>query len=257
MLLPERFRRFRRLRRLSPVRLRTLSLVVPLLAVLVACSAPNSGSVNAAAPETLPTAISQATAASVPTAGSAQQVAPTAKPSGDSAIAVFAGGCFWCMQPPFDKLSGVISTEAGYAGGKQQDPTYEQVSAGGTGHAEAVQVTYDPNKVTYQTLLNVFWHNIDPVAVNRQFCDSGNQYRSAIFPIGDEQRREAEASKRAIEADPRFKQPIATRIEPTATFYPAEDYHQEYYKKNPVRYKYYRYGCGRDQRLNEIWGNHD
>ncbi|MEO8742837.1 MAG: peptide-methionine (S)-S-oxide reductase MsrA [Lysobacteraceae bacterium] len=251
MLIPESSRHSR------PTRLYAFILMLPLLAILVACSASNSGSANAAVPAAQATASSQAADASVAATAPAQQTSPTSKPSGESAIAVFAGGCFWCMQPPFDKVPGVISTEAGYAGGKQLNPTYEQVSAGGTGHAEAVQVTYDPNKVSYHKLLDVFWHNIDPIAVNRQFCDSGDQYRSAIFPIGDEQRREAEASKRAIEADPRFKQPIATRIEPTAVFYPAEDYHQEYYKKNPVRYKYYRYGCGRDQRLNEIWGNHD
>jgi peptide-methionine (S)-S-oxide reductase len=139
-------------------------------------------------------------------------------------------------------------------GGHVPNPTYEQVSAGGTGHAEAVKVVYDPHRVSYTKLLEVYWHNIDPVAVNRQFCDVGSQYRSAIFPIGDEQRREAEASRRAVQADPRFTQPIATRIEPAATFYPAEDYHQDYYVKNPVRYKYYRYRCGRDLRLQEIWG---
>lgn len=180
---------------------------------------------------------------------------PAATPAGTTAVAVFAGGCFWCMEPPFDKLPGVISTTSGYVGGHVPNPTYEQVSAGGTGHAEAVKVVYDPHRVSYTKLLDVFWHNIDPVAVNRQFCDVGSQYRTAIFPIGDEQRRAAEASKRAVQADPRFTQPIATRIEPAATFYPAEEYHQDYYVKNPVRYKYYRYGCGRDLRLREIWGN--
>ena len=179
----------------------------------------------------------------------------SARTSGGTAVAVFAGGCFWCMQPPYDKLPGVISTEAGYTGGHTSRPTYRQVSAGGTGHAEAVRVTYDPRKVSYPKLLDVFWHNIDPVAVNRQFCDVGDQYRSAIFPIGPQQHSEAEASLRAIQADPRFKRPIATRIEPAATFYPAEEYHQAYYRKNPLRYKYYRYGCGRDQRLQQIWGN--
>lgn len=170
-------------------------------------------------------------------------------------IAIFAGGCFWCMEPPYDALPGVISTESGYIGGTVANPTYEQVSAGRTGHAEALRVTYDPTKVGYQTLLEVFWRNIDPVAVDRQFCDVGNQYRSAIFPVNDEQRRLAESSKKTLQADPRFRQQtIATRIEPTATFYPAEEYHQDYYRKNPVRYKYYRYSCGRDRRLEEIWG---
>ena len=177
-----------------------------------------------------------------------------AKVDSGTQVAIFAGGCFWCMEPPYDTQPGVISTEAGYIGGTTARPTYEQVSAGGTGHVEAVRVTYDPRKVAYTKLLEVFWHNIDPVAVDRQFCDSGDQYRSAIFPVNDQQRREAVASKSAIQADPRFKQPIATRIEPAATFYPAEEYHQDYYKKNPVRYKYYRYGCGRDRRLQEIWG---
>ena len=179
----------------------------------------------------------------------------SARTSNSTAVAVFAGGCFWCMQPPYDKLPGVISTEAGYTGGHTSQPTYRQVSAGGTGHAEAVRVTYDPRKVSYPTLLEVFWHNIDPVAVDRQFCDVGDQYRSAIFPIGPQQRSEAEASLRAMQADPRFGRPIATRIEPAATFYPAEEYHQAYYRKNPLRYKYYRYGCGRDQRLQQIWGD--
>lgn len=187
--------------------------------------------------------------------------APAPATSGNTnagqAMAVFAGGCFWCMQPPFDKLVGVISTQPGYIGGRTANPTYEQVSAGGTGHTEGVRVVYDPSKVSYPQLLEVFWHNIDPVAVDRQFCDRGDQYRSAIFPLDAEQRAQAESSKRAFEKDPRFTQPIATRVEPEAVFYPAEDYHQDYYKKNPLRYKYYRNGCRRDQRLEEIWGKPD
>ncbi|MEO5812136.1 MAG: peptide-methionine (S)-S-oxide reductase MsrA [Rhodanobacter sp.] len=158
------------------------------------------------------------------------------------------------MQPPYDKLAGVISTTAGYTGGHTVNPTYRQVSAGGSGHAEAVRVVYDPRQVSYPQLLEVFWHNVDPLAQNRQFCDVGDQYRSAIFPIGAEQERAAQASKRALQADPRFAGAIATQIEPAATFYPAETYHQNYYKKNPLRYSYYRNGCGRDQRLREIWG---
>lgn len=198
--------------------------------------------------------------ASPPAPTAAAPSATAAKPAATPraavpAVAVFAGGCFWCMEPPYDKLPGVISTTSGYIGGRRANATYEQVSAGGTGHVEAVQVTYNPAQVSYAKLLQVFWRNIDPVAVDRQFCDAGSQYRSAIFPIGDAQRREAEASKRAQEKDPRFKQPIATRIEASATFYPAESYHQDYYKKNPLRYKYYRFSCGRDQRLQEIWGN--
>ena len=191
---------------------------------------------------------------SSPSNSAASGAAPAATTNADQAIAVFAGGCFWCMQPPFDKLPGVISTEAGYAGGHSANPTYEQVSAGGTGYAEAVRVVYDPAKVSYPQLLQVFWHNIDPVAVDRQFCDRGDQYRSAIFPLDADQRTEAEASKQALQVEKRFSQPIATRIEAAPTFYPAEDYHQDYYKKNPIRYKYYRHGCGRDQRLEEIWG---
>jgi peptide-methionine (S)-S-oxide reductase len=168
------------------------------------------------------------------------------------AKATFAGGCFWCMEPPFDKLDGVVSTTSGYTGGQKKNPTYKEVSAGGTGHAEAVEIVYDPKKVSYQKLLDVFWANIDPLARDRQFCDVGTQYRSAIFYHGDEQKRLAEASK--AEAQKRFKQGIATEIVPAATFYPAEEYHQDYYEKNPIRYKLYRSGCGRDRRLDELWG---
>lgn len=169
-------------------------------------------------------------------------------------VAIFAGGCFWCMEPPFDRLPGVKSTTSGYIGGRTPRPTYEQVSAGRTGHAEAVLVRYDPARVSYQKLLDVFWRNIDPLAVDRQFCDIGDQYRSAIFTTGAEQRRLAEASKRKLEASGRFRQPIATQIVPASKFYPAEDYHQDYYRRNPVRYKFYRYNCGRDQRLEQLWG---
>jgi peptide-methionine (S)-S-oxide reductase len=171
------------------------------------------------------------------------------------ATATFAGGCFWCMEPPFDKLDGVVATTSGYTGGQTVNPTYEQVSAGGTGHAESVQVAYDPAKVSYETLLDVFWHNIDPLTANAQFCDHGTQYRSAIFYGNEEERRLAEASKAALEQSGRFKgRPIVTEIVPASTFYPAEEYHQDYYLKNPVRYHYYRYRCGRDQRLQELWG---
>ena len=172
-----------------------------------------------------------------------------------AAVAVFAGGCFWCMEPPYDKLAGVISTTSGYIGGRVANPTYEQVSSGRTGHTEAVQVRYDPTKVTYAKLLEVFWRNIDPLAVDRQFCDVGSQYRSEIFYTDAEQRRLAEASKRALEKSGRFDQPIATKITAASTFYPAEGYHQDYYEKNPVRYKFYRWNCGRDQRLQELWGD--
>ncbi len=183
--------------------------------------------------------------------------APTAgagKPDMRTAVAVFAGGCFWCMEPPYDKLPGVKSTISGYTGGRAANPTYEQVSAGGTGHAEAVQVTYDPAEVSYATLLEVFWRNIDPVAVDRQFCDSGDQYRSAIFTNGAEQQRLAQASKQRWQSSGRFTQPIATQVVAATRFYPAESYHQDYYIRNPVRYKFYRNGCGRDKRLQQLWG---
>lgn len=170
----------------------------------------------------------------------------------DTAIAVFAGGCFWCMEKPFDALEGVLDTTSGYTGGKVANPTYEQVSAGGTGHAEALRVTFDPTRVSYETLLDVFWHNVDPFDARGQFCDKGNQYRSAIFPQDEEQEKLATASKTAMEKQ--FARFIATTIEPAAPFYPAEDYHQNYYKKNPLRYAYYRNGCGRDRRLEEVWG---
>jgi peptide-methionine (S)-S-oxide reductase len=170
------------------------------------------------------------------------------------AVATFAGGCFWCTESDFDKVKGVISTTSGYTGGQVPNPTYRQVSAGGTGHAEAVKIVYDPAQVSYEKLLQVFWHNIDPLAKDRQFCDSGDQYRSAIFVHDAEQRRAAEASKKAIEASGRFKQPIQTQIVDAGAFYEAEDYHQDYYLKNPARYKFYRWNCGRDQRLQELWG---
>jgi peptide-methionine (S)-S-oxide reductase len=171
------------------------------------------------------------------------------------AVATFAGGCFWCMEPPFDKLDGVIATVSGYTGGTVPNPTYEQVSSGRTGHAEAVQVTYDPTRISYAKLLDVFWHNIDPTVKDRQFCDIGSQYRSAIFVHDAEQRRVAEASRAAIERSKPFKGAIVTPIVDAGAFYPAEDYHQDYYLKNPIRYRYYRTGCGRDARLQELWGD--
>ncbi len=172
----------------------------------------------------------------------------------DTAVAIFAGGCFWCMEPPFDQTPGVVATTSGYIGGNVDHPSYAQVSAGGTGHAEAVRIEYNPSQVTYARLLEVFWHNVDPVALDRQFCDRGSQYRSAIFVSSAEQRTLAEESKRKLEASGRFDQPIATQIVNATTFWPAEDYHQDYYEKNPLRYKYYRYNCGRDQRLDQLWG---
>ena len=170
------------------------------------------------------------------------------------AVATFAGGCFWCMEPPFDKLDGVISTISGYTGGTVPGPTYEQVSAGRTGHTEAVQVTYDPSRIAYEKLLDVFWHNIDPTVKDRQFCDIGSQYRSGIFVHDAEQRRLAEASKAALERSKPFKGAVVTGIVDAGAFYPAEEYHQDYYLKNPIRYRHYRSGCGRDTRLKELWG---
>jgi peptide-methionine (S)-S-oxide reductase len=172
-----------------------------------------------------------------------------------TAIATFAGGCFWCVEADFDKVGGVISTTSGYTGGRTPNPTYEEVSRGGTGHAESVEIGYDPAKVSYEKLLDVFWHDIDPLAKNSQFCDHGDQYRTAIFYHDEEQRRLAEASKTAVQAH--FKQPIATQITAAGPFYRAEDYHQDYYLKNPIRYKFYRFNCGRDARLEELWGKKD
>ena len=173
---------------------------------------------------------------------------------GDVAKATFAGGCFWCMQPPFEKLSGVIAVVAGYTGGTEQSPTYGQVSSGGTGHAESVEVTYDPEKTTYEQLLEVFWHNIDPTTLDQQFADHGHQYRTAIFYHTEAQKQLAEASKAKLEASGKFKKPIVTEIVPATPFYPAEEYHQDDYKKNPVHYKLYRFGSGRDAYLQKIWG---
>jgi peptide-methionine (S)-S-oxide reductase len=170
------------------------------------------------------------------------------------ARATFAGGCFWCMEPPFDALPGVVSTTSGYTGGFKTDPAYEEVSAGGTGHAEAVEVVYDPARIGYAELLHVFWRNVDPTVKDRQFCDVGHQYRSAIFYHDEEQKRLAEESRAALERSKAFPEPLVTEITPASVFYPAEEYHQNYYRKNPVRYKYYRYSCGRDRRLEELWG---
>ena len=175
--------------------------------------------------------------------------------SAEYAKATFAGGCFWCMEPPYDKLEGVISTTSGYIGGDKKNPTYQEVSAGVTGHTEAVEVLYDPSVVDYQTLLDVFWKNIDPLVKDRQFCDVGDQYRTGIFYHDHRQQQLAEASKQKLTDSGRFDQPIVTEIVQAGTFYPAEEYHQDYYQKNPLRYKYYRFSCGRDNRLEELWGD--
>ena len=182
--------------------------------------------------------------------------AQTTKPAAGAATAkaIFAGGCFWCMEHPFDVLPGVVSTTSGYIGGQKKNPTYEEVSSGRTGHTEAVQVVYDPKKVTYEKLLDVFWHNIDPTVKDQQFCDHGSQYRSGIFYTDDEQKRLADASKAALDRNKPFSAAIVTEITRATEFYPAEDYHQDFYLKNPLRYKYYRSGCGRDARLKQLWG---
>lgn len=177
------------------------------------------------------------------------------KVAGNREKATFAGGCFWCMESPFDKLPGVVSVTVGYTGGTVKDPTYEQVSAGGTGHAEAVQIVFDPSEVGYEKLLDIFWHNTDPTVTDRQFCDIGSQYRPGIFYHSEEQRLLAGKSKEALEKAKTFKEPIVTEITAAGEFYPAEEYHQHYYKKNPIRYKFYRSGCGRDRRLKELWGD--
>ena len=196
-------------------------------------------------------------AACEPSAAQAPQPAPSsdnAGPASDSGVAIFAGGCFWCTEADFDKVPGVLETTSGYIGGHVDNPTYEQVSAGSSGHIEAVQVRFDPRQTSYAKLLEAFWPTIDPVNGNGQFCDNGPQYRSAIFYLDAEQQRLAEASKTALAASGRLQQPIATVILAATTFYAAEDYHQDYHTKNPLRYSYYRHGCGRDQRLQELWG---
>ncbi len=185
----------------------------------------------------------------------AASLAAAQAPAPKTAVATFAGGCFWCVEEAYDKLpAGIITTTSGYMGGKKRNPTYEEVSAGATGHTEVVQVVYDPAKVSYEKLLDVFWVNHDPTYADRQFCDSGTQYRPGIYWHDEEQKRAAEASKTKYEKLKGFKQPIVTPIVKASQFWPAEDYHQDYYKKNPVRYKFYTNGCGRYSRLDELWG---
>ena len=173
----------------------------------------------------------------------------------ESAKATFAGGCFWCVEADFDKVEGVISTTSGYTGGTVANPSYEQVSSKRTGHAEAVEVVYDPARVSYEQLLEYFWHSIDPTTGDRQFCDQGSPYRTAIVTHGPQQLAAAKASLAALERSKPFPEPIVTEILPAGAFYPAEEYHQDYYRKNPLRYRYYRTACGRDARLRELWGD--
>ncbi len=190
-------------------------------------------------------------AMSVPTSAADETIITTGN---NTSIATFAGGCFWCMEGPFDELEGVVSTTSGYTGGHTKNPTYKQTSSGKTGHTEAIQIVFDPEQVSYEKLLNVFWLNIDPTTPDQQFCDRGNQYRSEIFYHNDEQKQLAESSKAALDKAKPFKEPVVTQISKASTFYAAEDYHQDYYKKNPIRYRYYRHGCGRDKRLEQLWG---
>ena len=194
--------------------------------------------------------------------GGAALAAQAAAPGDDStaavpkgeAVATFAGGCFWCVESDFDKVPGVVRTVSGYTGGLVKNPTYEQVSAGGTGHREAVRIFYDPKKVSYEKLLDIFWRSVDPTDAGGQFCDRGQSYETAIFANSPVQRRLAEASKRKLKESGVLKKSIVTPIETAAAFYPAEDYHQDYYKKSPLRYTYYRFGCRRDARIREVWG---
>ncbi|MES2950668.1 MAG: peptide-methionine (S)-S-oxide reductase MsrA [Pseudomonadota bacterium] len=185
----------------------------------------------------------------------APKPAATTAPVVSTAKATFAGGCFWCVESDFDKIPGVISTTSGYTGGKTANPSYEQVSSNSTGHAEVVEVVYDTAKVSYERLVAYYWHTIDPTVKDQQFCDRGSPYRSAIFAHGEEQLKIAQASRAALEKSKPFKEPIVTDIVLAGPFYPAEDYHQDYYKKNPIRYKYYRTSCGRDARLQQLWGD--
>jgi len=175
-------------------------------------------------------------------------------PTPTTAKALFAGGCFWCVESDFDKIPGVLSTTSGYSGGKTVNPTYEQVSSHTTGHAEVVEVLFDPSKVSYQRLVEYFWHTIDPTVKDQQFCDHGTPYRSVIFVQNAEQLKIAQESRAALEKTKPFKEAIQTEIVLASTFYPAEEYHQDYYKKNPLRYKYYRSSCGRDARVQQLWG---
>lgn len=198
-------------------------------------------------------ALAGAVAACAPAETSAQ-----AEPGGGAGArdtATFASGCFWCTESDFEQVPGVVDAVSGYTGGRVANPTYEQVSSGGTGHREAVQVIYDPARVSYARLLDVYWRNVDPVDATGQFCDKGEQYTSAIYVATPEERQLAETSKRALEQSGRLTKPVVTAIVPVAPFYRAEEYHQAYYKKNPIRYKYYRTSCGRDRRLAQLWGD--
>lgn len=195
-----------------------------------------------------------AVAASANPGKSAASATPSTATTAKTEKATFAGGCFWCTESDFDKVPGVISTTSGYTGGSVANPTYQQVSAKVTGHAEVVEIVFDPAKVSYEKLLDVYWRSIDPTTKDRQFCDAGSPYRTAIFTHGPQQAAAAKASLQALEKSKPFVEPIVTTLHEAGAFYPAEDYHQDYYLKNPVRYRYYRQSCGRDARLQQLWG---
>uniref|UniRef100_A0A832MKH2 Peptide methionine sulfoxide reductase MsrA n=1 Tax=Eiseniibacteriota bacterium TaxID=2212470 RepID=A0A832MKH2_UNCEI len=235
------------------------AIALALAAVLALC-APRFSHASAASTAAPPAATPAASAAK-PSPGAARPAAPQApdevapRASGPGlAIATFAGGCFWCVETAFEGRPGVVSVVSGYTGGPERNPTYEQVSGRRTGHAEAVEIRFDPRRITYEQLLHLFWRSIDPTQPGGQFCDHGPQYRSAIFVHDDEQRRLAHASKRALERSGVLKRPIVTQIVPASTFWPAEEYHQDFWRKDPERYRSYRAGCGRDRRLAELWG---
>lgn len=227
----------------------TLSLMLSLATFAVAQAPPSSPAPAATASSSQPVAPSPQLLAPTP-----QSVTPSLQPA-TTATATFAGGCFWCVESDFDKVPGVISTTSGYTGGTVPNPTYDQVSAKHTGHAEAVEIVYDPAKVSYPQLLTHFWRSIDPTTKDRQFCDVGTPYRTAIFAHGEEQLKAAQASRDALEKTKPFPEPIVTEIVMAGPFYPAEAYHQDYYLKNPLRYRYYRSSCGRDSRLAQLWGD--
>jgi peptide-methionine (S)-S-oxide reductase len=191
----------------------------------------------------------------LPAAHAQAAPAATTPAATNTAKAIFAGGCFWCVESDFDKIDGVLATTSGYIGGSTANPTYEQISSKNTGHAEAVEIVFDPRKVSYSALVERYWRTIDPTVKDRQFCDVGSPYRTAIFALDDEQLKVAQASRAALEKTKPFKEPIVTEIVKASTFYPAEGYHQDYYKKNPLRYNYYRTSCGRDARLKVLWGD--
>jgi len=193
-------------------------------------------------------------AAGVQAAPAASTPAAKAPVAARAEVAIFAGGCFWCMETAFEGRPGVLSVVSGYIGGKEENPTYEQVGSHATGHYEAIEIRFDPARISYATLLDLFWHSIDPTQADGQFCDRGHQYRSAIFARGRAQRAAAEKSRREIAASGVLEKPIVTEILPATKFWPAEDYHQDFWKKDPIRYRTYRFGCGRDQRLAQIWG---